>query len=284
MKSRPECIVRIIDQALKVAKNVSHDEWLQTRIVVEAMKLLAELDLKRPPAEIAFDVIKQATKTLGQQDCFSDDKALYTKQALSLEEKFREVIDKSDDPLMTAAVIAAAGGVVHLNSPEPISLEEAVVGALVSGFQVEDFDEFKKDLSGAKNILYLLGAAGEAVFDKLFINRLSDKNVTCVVRKNPVLLEATLEDAKEAGLDSAAKIIDPGEDILGTSPALVSTEFKESLSGADLIIAKGQSNFETLVDAGLPPTYFALTVQCECSARTTGADIGSLVFFRNQGE
>jgi hypothetical protein len=284
MKARPECISCIIEQALTVAKSVTTDDWLQKKVLIEGMKTLAEADLNRTPAEILFEVVRKASRTLGKKSALDEDKALITKDALELKGKSLALIEKSGDRLKTAAKIAAAAGIVNLCSKRPLELESAVTGAPAREFAVDDFDEFLKDCAKAKKILYILGNAGEAVFDVLFIAEMKDKTVTAVARKLPLLLDATTADARAAGVDKVAKVVDPGADVLGLPLELVSREFRTIVENADLIIAKGQNNYETLAGAKLPPAYFVLNARCECVARSLGVKVADIVFAKNAGE
>jgi uncharacterized protein with ATP-grasp and redox domains len=120
--------------------------------------------------------------------------------------------------------------------------------------------------------------------DRLFIGEFGGTSVTCVAKKSPILLEATVEDARAAKLDTVSKLVDSGVEMLGTPLELLSAEFKETLKGADLIIAKGQNNIETLAGADLPPTYFCLMVQCVCAGRDLGVKVGDIVFVKNSGD
>ncbi len=284
MESRPDCIPCILDQVLRVAANVTHDEWLRKKVLLESMKLLGEADLSLPPAEILFDVVRGAGKLLGKQDCFEEDKSLFTKEALALVPKVQTLIEKSDDRLKTAALVAASSGVVNVMTRHPVNLEAAALCGPDAQFAVDDFEDFRSDLAAAKNVLYILGNAAETVFDRLFIEEMKRKSVTCVARQAPILFGATVQDAMEAKLDRVARITDPGSDLLGAPPELASSVFKETLSAADLIIAKGQSNFVTMVGAKFPPAYFVLRVRCTCVARELGVKKDELVFSKNTGE
>ena len=128
----------------------------------------------------------------------------------------------------------------------------------------------------AKSILYLADNAGEIVFDRLLIERLDVEKVTLAVKGAPVINDATLEDAEQADLVGFVQVITNGCDAPGTMLEQCSAEFRERLAGCDVVIAKGQANYETL---SLSPQniFFVLKAKCPVIARDIGCKQGSLV-------
>lgn len=128
----------------------------------------------------------------------------------------------------------------------------------------------------ARSILYLADNAGEIVFDRILIEALPASRVTVAVRGGPVINDATLADAETAGIHEIATVIDNGSDAPGTLLAECSPEFRARFEAADLVIAKGQGNFETLSDTR-KHIFFLLSVKCPLVAAEVGAPVGSLV-------
>jgi uncharacterized protein with ATP-grasp and redox domains len=140
--------------------------------------------------------------------------------------------------------------------------------------------------TAARSILYLADNAGEIVFDRLLIERLPAGRVTVVVRGAPVINDATRADAQVAGLDRIAEIIDNGSDAPGTVLEDCSAQFRERFESADVIIAKGQGNFETLSAAGAN-ICFLLKIKCPVLATHTGIELGTQALIhreRGRGE
>ena len=123
-------------------------------------------------------------------------------------------------------------------------------------------DEFARAVEKADDILYLTDNAGEIVFDRLLVEQLPRKKVTMAVRGKPVINDATMEDAEYTGLTKVVKIIDNGSDAPGTILSDCSRDFRRHFEQADLIISKGQGNYETLADS-LRQSGFS----CESSVR-----------------
>jgi uncharacterized protein with ATP-grasp and redox domains len=143
-----------------------------------------------------------------------------------------------------------------------------------------DWNDFIQSVSQAQNILYLADNAGEIVFDRLLIEQLSPKQITLVVRGEPIINDATLTDAQAAGLDEIVNIIDNGSDAPGTILKDCSQNLKRHFAAADLILAKGQGNFETLSDEP-KNIFFLFKVKCSVVGKYTGIPVGTHVLARS---
>ena len=128
----------------------------------------------------------------------------------------------------------------------------------------------------AEDILYLADNAGEIVFDRLLIEEMPMDRVTLVVRGGPVINDATRADVEAAGLDSKVSVMDNGSDAPGTIPELCTPLFRDRLGQCDLVIAKGQGNYETLNDFD-KNMFFLLKVKCPVIARDADWAVGQMV-------
>ena len=152
---------------------------------------------------------------------------------------------------MTAARIAIAGNMIDLGVNGNVTetdVQQAVRQALSAPFY-GDQELFHHSIANARSILYLADNAGEIAFDRLLIEQISPERVTLVVRGGPVINDATRVDAQAVGLDEIVEVIDNGSDAPGTLLEDCSPEFRRRFVDADLIIAKGQGNFESLSNA-----------------------------------
>ena len=129
----------------------------------------------------------------------------------------------------------------------------------------------------AERILYLADNAGEIVLDQLLIEQLPRERITVAVRGAPVLNDATMEDARSTGLTKLVRVIDNGMDAPGTLLDLCSAEFVAAFQNADLIISKGQGNFESLIDHCGANIYFLFMAKCGLVADRVGCPLGSFV-------
>ena len=137
-------------------------------------------------------------------------------------------------------------------------------------------------LEQAKDILFLADNAGELFFDRLLIEMLMPKKITVVVKGGPAINDALLPDAEAAGLVGLVEVIDNGTDGAGTLLEACSEAFRIRFDHADLVIAKGQANYESL-DGCNKDIFFLLKVKCPVVARHIGHELGSLVIQRNNG-
>jgi len=140
---------------------------------------------------------------------------------------------------------------------------------------VFDYDEFKTSLKKAEKILYILDNAGEIVFDMILIEEIN-KEIVCAVREKPIINDVTLEDAGQVQLERVAKVISSGSDIPGTVVSNCSDEFLKHYQEADIIISKGQGNFETLTDKD-KKIFFIFKAKCPVVTAQLGCNLGDNV-------
>jgi uncharacterized protein with ATP-grasp and redox domains len=163
--------------------------------------------------------------------------------------------------------------------------ERQVVEAIDASFQEPlggDVEAFARAAGEAQTILYIADNAGEIVFDRLLIEQLGPEKVTVAVRGSPVINDATLRDAEAAGLSGLVEVIENGSDAPGTILADCSDSFRKRFESADLVIAKGQGNYESLseVEACI---FFLLKAKCPVIARDLGSPVGSFVLRGSKG-
>jgi uncharacterized protein with ATP-grasp and redox domains len=139
-----------------------------------------------------------------------------------------------------------------------------------------DIEEFERAVAQATRILYLTDNAGEIVFDRLLIEQLPRERVTVAVRGAPVINDATLADAEVAGIPNLVPVIDNGSDAPGTLLEDCSQSFRRHFEEADLIISKGQGNFETLRES-CRPIFFLLRAKCDAVAQDLGCPLGQMI-------
>jgi uncharacterized protein with ATP-grasp and redox domains len=191
----------------------------------------------------------------------------------------KEKIARSLNPLETAVRLAIAGNIIDFG-PNSRLEDRHVRDAITHAFRAKrlglDEEDFRTAVMKADKILYLADNAGEIVFDRLLIEQLPYEKITLVVKAGPIINDATMNDARAAGLTDLVEVIDNGADAPGTILEICSEEFRRRFDQADLIIAKGQGNYETLsnVDANI---LFLLKVKCPVIARHLGSELDSLV-------
>ena len=134
----------------------------------------------------------------------------------------------------------------------------------------------KEALSGAENVLYIADNAGEIALDTLLVEEIGPGRVTLVVKGGPIINDATMEDARAIGLADLCRVITTGCDWPGAPLSRVGEEFAGALAAADVVISKGQANFETLSDWD-GPIFFLFLAKCPCVADELGVQLGEAV-------
>jgi hypothetical protein len=256
------------------------------------MKFISDSDVHVPAPYIARNLYAGIARLTGQNDPFADLKKQSNRLVLKSVPRIKEMIDASDDVFCSAVKAAIAGniidfGVQYEQNAQDIEAEcERVLNEPISA-EPETYQQFLDDISSAHKILYLCDNAGEIALDCLFMDYLPKEKVTCVVRGMPVINDATMSDAEAAGLNLKVKVISTGDSTPGINFEHSSLEFKSAFADADLIIAKGQGNYETLSPLGAGAhlkddahIYSLLIIKCQPVAETLAGKIGETVIVR----
>ena len=219
-------------------------------------------------------------KYFGKRASYKDVKKKYNDLVLSLEDDIRRKIEESDNPLETALAYARVGNYIDFGAMN--SVDEDTFLSLIEGVEVHDRDKetiesFVKQLGEAKTFLLITDNCGEIVLDKLFIEQLKKRfpqlDVSILVRGGEVLNDATLKDAEYVGIDGLARIISNGNPVAGTVYDMLSDEAKDVLDHSDVILAKGQGNYESLCRQGRHIFYSFL---CKCELFTSRFQVPKL--------
>jgi uncharacterized protein with ATP-grasp and redox domains len=213
--------------------------------------------------------------TADTDDPFHEIKKTSTELILNRYGEMKKMILEARDPLYTALRFAAIGNAIDLGANPDCDVEEELTRLNDSDFDVCDYHEFQDSIKSTRNILYIADNAGETVMDRLLIEQMG-KATTYAVRSRPIINDATCDDARQAGIDQVADIMPSGSDAPGTVWSLCSEEFKRKFAETDMVISKGQGNYETLSDQERS-MYFLLKVKCPVIARDIHIQTGSLV-------
>jgi len=281
VKAVVECIPCVLLQALNASKRITTDEKKLVEIQHEIMRLMPALSLDMTPAEFSYIVLKEVYKRFKVHDPYKADKHKNNEMMLGVYEKLEKMTDYSANTKLTALKIAAAGNLLDIGIRSDFDMNE-IMGRVVEGsFKIDDSDELFEDVKKAGNVLYLTDNAGEIVTDKLLITILAKEGITVAVKGGPMLNDATMEDAEEVGLSQVANVISNGSGMLGTVLSDCSEEFIKVYNKADVIISKGQANFESL-DGVQKNIYYILTAKCASVARRFGIAIDDAVVLKGE--
>ncbi|GAI12306.1 unnamed protein product, partial [marine sediment metagenome] len=231
-----------------------------------------------------YTVFREVT---GIKDPYYKIKRKYNRSALDIYPRLEKLVDSAKDRLYMAAKVAIAGNVmdfgIDIKKVNTLDFNKIIQDLQNMPLAVDDYNKFRESLKDSINILYITDNAGEIVFDKVFIKELVklDKKVILTVKSDPVINDATPEDAIEAKFDSLARVVETGNGNIGINTGNSSDAFLEEFKKADLIISKGQGNFETL-DETSANVFFLLKAKCEKIARELGVKHLDVVFAKSK--
>ena len=284
MRTYFDCIPCLIRQSLDAVRLVTDDESIHEQVLREVLRVTSTVDLRQTPPAVAQKIhrlIRQLTKT---DDPYRRMKERFNTFALALYPKLERIMAESKKPLETAVRLAMAGNILDLGvkcSLKTREVHKTVDEALTAELDMTSFEDFKNEVAVAKSILYLGDNAGEIVFDRFLIEQLGPDKMIFAVKGRPVINDATIEDAQAVGLTDLVRVIDNGNDAPGTILKSCSEEFRHCFKEADLIIAKGQGNYETLTDLN-KNIIFLLKAKCLVIANHLGCEVGTAVLRRQK--
>jgi hypothetical protein len=271
MKTSIDCIPCFVRQTLQATRFVSVYPSVHEGVLREILRCLAGLDFDRPPPLVGQMIHRKLRELTGNHDPYKDIKERHNRLAVGLLPELREKVKRSSDPLKTSVRLAITGNIVDLGAKSGLTEDEvrsSIARTLSEPFHV-DIEGLRREINRASSILYLADNAGEIVFDRLLIEELPLERVTVAVRGGPVINDATMDDACAAGLHEIVRVIDNGSDAPGTILDDCSLEFQRHFNEADLIIAKGQGNYETLSEESAN-IFFLFRIKCSVVASHTG--------------
>ncbi len=284
MRTYFDCIPCFVRQALDSARLVTDDEHIHEQVMRGVLGLACKMDLYESPPAMAQKIHRLIRKLTGVEDPYLQTKSRFNQLALKMYPELQEQVQASTDPFETAVRLAIAGNIIDLGVKTGLAesqVEETIAQSLTGPLDMEALKEFRNATAQAKDILYIGDNAGEIAFDRLLIEQLPCENITFVVKAGPIINDATMKDAEIVGLTDIVTVIDNGSDAPGTILESCSEAFRRRFDEADLVIAKGQGNYETLSDVD-KDIFFILRAKCPVIAQHLGCEIGSLVLVKNQ--
>lgn len=275
MKTYLDCIPCFFDQALRAGRIATRDQEKIKKLLDAIGSMLKDLPLENTPPESGDVIYRTVREITGVDDPFYEIKKLNIQEALDLYPEMKKIVSRSDNRLLTAVKLSIAGNIIDLGVRKKYNLIESIHDILNQDFAISHFDQFVARLGKATSVLYLGDNAGESVFDKLLIEELH-KPVTYVVREIPVINDVTRQDAIDSGLDRVAEIISSGSSAPATILRLCNKDFINRFDHADMVISKGQGNYEGLsgVDRSV---FFLLKAKCHVIAKDLGVEEDDIV-------
>ncbi len=282
MKTAHDCIPCLIRQTLNAVRLATSDEKVHISVLREVLKAVSIMDLDLCPPLMGQQIHRLIREQTGSRGPYKSVKDLCNRYSLALFPELEAMIRASENPFESAVRLAIAGNIIDFGAN--IAVDQTVIGdtiaASLSEPLVGDVHALEDAVLSAPKILYLGDNTGEIVFDRLLIARLPTGRVTFAVRGGPIINDATMEDAIAIGMTDLAPVIANGSDAPGTILDQCSDSFKHAFRAADLIIAKGQGNYETL-SGNRKRIFFLLKAKCPVIAEHIGCRVGDSVIARS---
>ena len=287
MRTYLECIPCFYRQALDAAQIAGADELIQKKIIDELSQLIPNFSLETAPPEMGREIYSLVGKISGVKDPFKEIKENSNKFALKLYPELKKEIENSEDRLLAAVKLSIIGNIIDYGAKNSLNVAEEIDYLFQGNFIINNknnsttfkYNQFKEALNKVDTIIYLADNAGEVVFDRLLIEELVKelgKEVIYVVKGKPIINDALIEDAVFCRINKVTKIISSGSDAPGTILKYCSPEFMELYQDAELIISKGQGNYEALSEED-KSIFFLLRAKCPVIAEDVGCRVGDIV-------
>jgi len=282
LKTNLDCIPCFLRQAVMTAKDLNLNEDQAQALIRRTLELSLQMDWSVPPPLMGRDVHRLIREMTGDKDPYLAKKITATERALSLLPEMESAVAGSSDPFLTAVKLSIAGNVIDLGVATGAStdIKKAMQDALTATVNQQAVDSLRRAIQDAGDILFLTDNTGEIVFDLPLLEHIGSDKVTVAVRGSPTINDATMEDARRSGLTDRFRVITNGTDIPGTWLDECSDEFVREFEAADLVLSKGQGNFETLND-NERRLFFLFLVKCATVSRMTGEPVGSFMVLEN---
>lgn len=287
MRLSMECLPCLVNQAIRIARLHLPGEEEQRRLVKRVILELASLDDNASAPYAAHLTQRILKEALQNPDPYKEAKQYYNEEMLIFEDDFLRLAKDAADPLYTALKIAAAGNYIDFGPGYDLSRDnilQTLQQTLERDYAPDVFSSLNQSLANSPTLLYLGDNTGEIVFDKVFIRIIKEQHpeleIYFATRGQAVLNDVTEVDAYTVGMDAYARIINNGTDIPGTILEHCSDNFREIFDKADIVIAKGLGNFESLYGSAPGKIFYIFLCKCKLFMERFGAGQNDIILLQ----
>jgi len=284
MKTYLDCIPCFFKQGLEAARMAHASKSQQKKVLHAIAKALPSFSYASSPPEMGRIIHSLVKKIIKNNDPYAKIKEESNTLALNMYGKLKSKVNRSPDRLLMAIELAIAGNIIDYGAKNSLNVDEEIKKILKQESRIIkhkkklfNYRAFKRVLKRAKTILYLADNAGETVFDRVLIEEIKKaddtKHIIYAVKEKPTINDALMHDAQVSGIDKIATVISSGADAPGTVLSLCSPQFLKQFKRADMIISKGQGNFEALSNVKRE-IFFLLMIKCPVIAGDLALKVG----------
>ncbi len=281
MKTRLDCVPCFLDQALRAARTAGASPELQREVLRAATQHIAAVDWDATPIDLGLPVHRIAREMTGVADPYAEAKRESNEAVLKLYPALRDEVKAADDPLRLAVALSIAGNSIDHGAKERFDLAATIERVRNVEFAVDDYTRLSEALATASSLIIFCDNAGEIVFDRLLVETILERHpmqrLAAVVKKGPFINDAMAEDAEMVGLTDIPGLdlreVSNGDD--DSAPAYASDEVTKWVQEHDVVVSKGQANYEALSErAGV---FYLLIAKCWCIGDEVGASVGDII-------
>ena len=261
------------------------DESIKKQYMLEVCRIISSMDESETTAHLTYLFSNLYNDTFHPTtNKFVDINHDFNEFVLSLTHNLEDKINMSEDPLQTSIIYSRIGNYIDYGAMNSVSKDEFLeLFNVTTPLDTNTYTQFKDDLNKASTLLLCADNCGEIVLDKLLLKTIHKlyPNITlkCMVKGDYALNDATLIDATQIGLEDVCEVVSTGNDMVGCDTKYLSKDALEALREADIVISKGQANFETLLGTGYN-TYYSFLCKCEYFANRFGVKKFTGMFIR----
>ena len=267
MKVSAECMHCLVKRQADNIKKYP-DEEKKAEYLGKVLGIIANGAAEEPAPVLLSYIGRLHEAYFGKPFSFEELKKGYNAMLMEKEEEIRQKIGRAEDPLALALRLAQTGNLIDfgaMDSLDDAKLSEFLEQAETLPLSENTYQNVTEDMKSAKKLVFLTDNCGEIVLDKLLLETIAKVyphlECTIIVRGEPVLNDATMEDALQVGIEACGTVIPNGTNIAGTYIPWISAEARQVMEESDMLISKGQGNFESLHGCGLNIYYLFL---CKC--------------------
>lgn len=285
MRIHDKCLPCVVNQVIKVANITGVDN--KEVLLREVFTYLSKMDFEVTTPEIIGEIFEMIKNYTNNQDPYKETRNYYNTLFLKYIPEFENKIEQAENSFQLAMKYAILGNIIDFNP-----IHNTLIDDIFDCFKkmeefelaIDDSKTLVEDILNAKTLLYLGDNCGEICMDKIFLKKIKELNPIKIffgVRGKSVVNDSIAEDAFAVGIDEYAEVIDNGDGSLGTVLNRTSPEFIEVYSKADVVIAKGQANYECLSEEN-KNIYFLLITKCDVIASDIGVKENKMICMKNK--
>ncbi len=286
MRMHDKCLPCVINQVIKVANITGVNT--KEELLREVFTYLSKANYNADTPEIVGDIFTMIKRHTNNPDPYKETRNYYNTMFLNLIPEYERKIEQAENSFMLAIRYAIVGNIIDFGPVHNTLLEEVndcFENVELLELAIDDTQLLLNDVKNAETLLYLGDNCGEICLDKLLLKKIKELNPNIKllfgVRGKPVINDSITEDAYFVGIDKYAEVVDNGDGSLGTVLNRTSPTFKNVYKNADVVIAKGQANYECLSEED-KNIYFLLMTKCDVIANDIGVEEKKMICMKNK--